>query len=177
MSGIINATNLEVANIKDSTGNNTAMTIDSSGRVLRPTSTLVVFDATTVSGGSITSGIIPFNSAGLNLGNHFNTTTYKFTAPVNGVYEFFARFLCGDGNNNDDASGTVKMILDGSTSISEGHFNTTDAWENITLFRIISLTANQTVETQMTGSGNGGYVYANGSGTTDYNRFTGKLIG
>ena len=33
MSGIINATNLEVANIKDSTGTNTAMTIDSSGHV------------------------------------------------------------------------------------------------------------------------------------------------
>ena len=33
MSGIINATNLEVANIKDSTGTNTAMTVDSSGHV------------------------------------------------------------------------------------------------------------------------------------------------
>ena len=31
MSGIINATNLEVANIKDSTGTNTAMTVDSNG--------------------------------------------------------------------------------------------------------------------------------------------------
>ena len=33
MSGIINATNLEVANIKDSTGTYTAMTVDSSGNV------------------------------------------------------------------------------------------------------------------------------------------------
>jgi len=31
MSGIINATNLEVANIKDSTGTNTAMTVNSNG--------------------------------------------------------------------------------------------------------------------------------------------------
>ena len=35
MSGIINATNLEVANIKDSTGTNTAMTINSNGVVNR----------------------------------------------------------------------------------------------------------------------------------------------
>lgn len=35
MSGIINATNLEVANIKDSTGTNTAMTINSDGVVNR----------------------------------------------------------------------------------------------------------------------------------------------
>ena len=167
---------IKVNNIQNSSGT-TALTIDSSGRVLRPTSTLVVFDATTVSGGTISSGIIPFNTATLNLGNHFNTTTYKFTAPVDGVYEFFARFLCGDSTNNNSCSGTVKMIVGGSTSISEAHFNTTDAWENLSLFRIISLTANQTIETQMTGSGGGGYVYANGSGTTDYNRFTGKLIG
>lgn len=158
-------------------GGTSSMTIDSSGRVLRPASTLVAFDATTVSGGNISSGTIPFNTAALNLGSHFNTTTYKFTAPVDGVYEFYARFLCGDGSNNDAASGTVKMILDGSTSLTEGHFNTTDAWENVTMFRIISLNANQTIETQMTGSGNGGYVYANGSGTADYNRFIGKLIG
>ena len=172
---------IKVAEIKTDTIKNqagtTVMTVDSTGRLLRPSSTLVAFDVTTVSAGTISSGTIPFNTAALNLGGHFNTSTYKFTAPVDGVYEFHARFLCGDGSNNDDASGTVKMILDGSTSISEGHFNTTDAWENVKIFRIISLTANQTIETQMTGSGNGGYVYANGSGTTDYNRFTGKLIG
>ena len=172
---------IKVAEIKTDTIKNqagtTVMTVDSTGRLLRPSSTLVAFDVTTVSAGTISSGTIPFNTAALNLGGHFNTSTYKFTAPVDGVYEFHARFLCGDGSNNDDASGTVKMILDGSTSISEGHFNTTDAWENVKIFRIISLTANQTIETQMTGSGNGGYVYANGSGTADYNRFTGKLIG
>ena len=172
---------IKVAEIKTDTIKNqagtTVMTVDSTARLLRPSSTLVAFDVTTVSAGTISSGTIPFNTAALNLGGHFNTSTYKFTAPVDGVYEFHARFLCGDGSNNDDASGTVKMILDGSTSISEGHFNTTDAWENVKIFRIISLTANQTIETQMTGSGNGGYVYANGSGTADYNRFTGKLIG
>ncbi len=59
-------------------GGTSAMTIDSSGRVLRPASTLVVFDATTVSGGNVTSGTIPFNTAAVNLGNHFNTSTYKF---------------------------------------------------------------------------------------------------
>ena len=36
MSGIINTTNLEVSNIKDSTGTNTAMTVDSSGRLKMP---------------------------------------------------------------------------------------------------------------------------------------------
>ena len=174
--GDLKVNEIKTDTIKNQAGT-TVMTVDSTGRLLRPSSTLVAFDATTVTGGTITSGTIPFNTAALNLGGHFNTSTYKFTAPVDGVYEFHARFLCGDGSNNDNASGTVKMILDGSTSISEGHFNTTDAWENVKLFRIISLTANQTIETQMTGSGNGGYVYANGSGTEDYNRFIGKLIG
>lgn len=174
--GDIKVNEIKTDTIKNQAGT-TVMTVDSTGRLLRPSSTLVAFDATTVTGGNITSGTIPFNTAAVNLGNHFNTSTYKFTAPVDGVYEFYARFLCGDGSNANLSSGTVKMIVDGSTSITEGHFNCDDAWENISVSRIVSLTANQTVEMQMTGSGNGGYVYANGSGTADYNRFIGKLIG
>ena len=153
-----------------------AMTIDDSGRLLRPSSTLVAFDITTVSGGNITSGTVPFNTAALNLGGHFNTSTYKFTAPVNGVYEFHARALCGDGESNA-SSGSLDMVLDGSTKITIGHWNCDDAWENVSLFRVVSLNANQTMEIQVSGTANGGYVYANGSGTSDYNRFTGKLIG
>ena len=51
MSGIINATNLEVANIKDSTGTNTAMTIASNGGVSGIATTLT--EQATTSGTSI----------------------------------------------------------------------------------------------------------------------------
>tara|TARA_B100000989_G_C19531846_1_gene470466 strand:+ start:7327 stop:7854 length:528 start_codon:yes stop_codon:yes gene_type:complete len=174
--GDLKVNEIKTDTIKNQSGT-TVMTVDSTGRLLRPSSTLVAFDTTTVSGGNISSGTVPFNTAALNLGNHFNTSTYKFTAPVDGVYEFHARCLCGDAVNNDACSGSIDMMLDGSTKVTTGHFNTTDAWENIALFKIISMTANQTMEIQVSGTGNGGYIYANGSGVNDYNRFIGKLLG
>ena len=37
--------------------------------------------------------IFEFNQTRVNVGNHYNTSTYKFTAPQNGVYEFFGGAL------------------------------------------------------------------------------------
>jgi len=71
-----------------STGNATRVTIDSSGRITRPYQP--AFNASGVSGNVSYSsgGIFQFSTADLNVGNHFNTSTYKFTAPVAGVYLF-----------------------------------------------------------------------------------------
>jgi hypothetical protein len=62
--------------------------IDQSGRVTRPYQP--AFNASgspanvSYSGGNI----FQFNTADLNVGSHFNTSTYRFTAPVAGVYLF-----------------------------------------------------------------------------------------
>lgn len=90
MSGIINTTNLEVANIKDSTGTNTAMTVDSSGRVTQ--SQLPFFNClgvdTTGNGYEGKNGHLSFPEVQTNQGNHYNTTGHYFLAPVAGVYNF-----------------------------------------------------------------------------------------
>ena len=39
---------------------------------------------------TFTLGTFPFNVARINVGNCWNTSTYKFTAPVAGIYYFFA---------------------------------------------------------------------------------------
>ena len=82
MSGIINATNLEVANIKDSTGNNTAMSVHSTGGVStlkRPQVHLV----STKTNGTYTISNADF-SAGGSLGLLANSTAIDFTFDANG---------------------------------------------------------------------------------------------
>ena len=102
MSGIINATNLEVANIKDSTGTNTAMTVDSSGRLKMPKVPAFAVrgfgslqNAATVNGVSIGTGtdiIYNWTSIDLNRDNAFNNSTGKYTVPVAGLYQVHAGF-------------------------------------------------------------------------------------
>ena len=89
MSGIIKATNLEVTTIKDKTNSNTAMTIDTSGNV---SIKVAGAHARVDYGGpqsyaSISAGIIAFDNILENIGNHYNTSTYKFTCPVDGLYQ------------------------------------------------------------------------------------------
>jgi len=82
MSGIINATNLEVANIKDSTGTNTAMSVHGTGGV----STLKrpqVHLSSTKSAGTYTITNEDF-SAGGSLELLPNSTAIDFTFDVNG---------------------------------------------------------------------------------------------
>ena len=102
MSGIINATNLEVANIKDSTGTNTAMTVDSSGRVAMPKVPAFsvrgfgsIQNAATVNGVSVATGtdiIYNYDSIDINRGNAFNNSTGIYTVPVAGLYQVHAGF-------------------------------------------------------------------------------------
>ena len=96
-------TSLSVPTIKDSSGTNTALTIDSSGRVTQPVlpaffarsdTTLYRTVAEIVQYDDVTS------TGCFNQGGHFDTSTYKFTAPVAGVYSFAAQFY----SNNEVAA-------------------------------------------------------------------------
>ena len=102
MSGIINtttveSTNLQVSNIKDSTGTNTAISIDTSGRVTTPSRPLFYTRgyASTIASATAINGVTPngtirimlFDEVAINVGNHFSNTTGKFTVPIAGIYQ------------------------------------------------------------------------------------------
>ena len=66
--------------------NATAITIDSSERVLMPSQPS--FRAESAAIGYATTALIPFASVQHNVGSHFSTATNRFTAPIAGTYMF-----------------------------------------------------------------------------------------
>ena len=76
--------NLLVQNIKHTNGT-TAQTVDSGGRVTTPARP--VFCAIRATH-QTSAGVGAFDVAIVNVGNHYSTSTYRFTAPVAGTYWF-----------------------------------------------------------------------------------------
>ena len=99
--------NIETQNIKFDS-DTTAMTIDSTGRVLDAVKpAFFVYNSTNDWIDNVTAGtLIQFNTAKFNLGNHFNLSTYKFTAPVAGLYQFNVRMYVNN-NSSDNAWGVA----------------------------------------------------------------------
>ena len=175
MSGIINATNLEVANIKDSTGANTAMTVDSSGRIL--TSNRPSFRAYRNTG-SHTTGEIIFDQTEFNVGAIYNTSNGRFTAPIAGKYFLNTNmFLCDSAGNTLSTYGLVRFYKNGTalrgayayTHPSSGHYSP------INMSTTCSLAQNDYVTVKIIS----GYHYNDsGTGNSEYDPvFEGFLIG
>ena len=76
---------LNVDQIRNAAGA-TAMTIDSSGRILTPARP--AFSATASGGFNITSGTITYDSEQFDIGGNYNASTSEFTCPVAGIYSF-----------------------------------------------------------------------------------------
>ena len=111
------ASELHVDTIKHS-GGTTALTIDSSGnttvsqKILNPE--IPVFwaysNTTSVSGNNTA---IVFNLTDLNNGNHYSTSTGRFTAPVAGIYEFNVQCLFRKLSTNS-GYGEITLFKNGS---------------------------------------------------------------
>jgi hypothetical protein len=68
----------------------TVVLANANGYVLTPSNpTFLVYG----SDAAFTGTTVPYNSATLNIGSNFNTSTYTFTAPVAGVYIFSWQFF------------------------------------------------------------------------------------
>ena len=170
------STNINVANLKSS-GGTTAMTIDSGGRVLQPTKP--VFHATSTSSGFTHNQTLVFNTAHLNVGSGYNTSTGKFTAPITGVY-FFYHHNIGTSTStvlrvkvyyNDSIFDTFKQIATRQDT-STGN----DYAEGIINF-VVSLNANDTIHLFLVADNGSSGIYNDNSGGQGFNYFGGYLIG
>jgi hypothetical protein len=84
------------------TGGTSALTVDSSGRILTPN--IVAFQANRTAGAVSSGNIYVCNNTTLNKGNAYSTSTGKFTCPVDGVYSFHAAVLTGNNQTSNDIS-------------------------------------------------------------------------
>jgi hypothetical protein len=113
---------------------------------------------------------LPFNSTAKNEGNHFNTTSYRFTAPVTGKYSFNVGFITNSANptgrpaffvNGNQDHLSIKFGINGSNTAGAGSTSAS---------AIIHLSANDYVDVR---SQSGNIIAYTGGG---HSSFTGILI-
>lgn len=91
-SGYINGMAINVG----ANGSSQAVIIDGSGRMLKPFTPAFVASGPGSFQTSNANTVLPFNTllntfAGTNRNSYYNTSTYAFTAPVTGLYEFYVQ--------------------------------------------------------------------------------------
>jgi len=115
------ASTLKVNTIQH-TGGTSAMTIDSSGRILTPARPYFQVTKTTsqetTAGTSAAAPIIQFDQVNNNIGSCWNTSNHQFVAPLDGVYQFNFGLLLSNIADGDDSlhvfiaiNGAVKQFF------------------------------------------------------------------
>ena len=137
------------------------MRIDTAGRVTMPYQP--AFRAGR-NAGSVASGTIVFNSVFTNIGNHYNSSTGLFTAPVAGRYYFHANIF-GENNTSPHVQITKNGVKQVWTLYSGGGYG------NVNLSGVIDLATSDTVNVLV----DQGNVY--GAGGAEDCTFSGFLIG
>jgi hypothetical protein len=115
--------------------------------------------------------VFPHNTTRYNNGGHFNTSTYRFTAPIAGIYHFhFHTIYYGSGAN---AAISLRVNAAGQSGTNT-HFSANEGavWHTINITTNLDLAENDYVDIMTNSMGNMTYLH----GTT-WNEFSGYLVG
>ena len=164
---------LKVNTIQDATNSNTALSIDSSGRITTPTRPSFLAHGANLTSSNST-GYLPYPNitttrGGHNIGGHYNTSTYVFTAPFDGVY-VFSFSLYAYATNSVDIYGAINndtSRLTAGFQVNAG--SNDDNYPTVSGSVTLQLSASETFGFY----NNGGTYHTNTSGSY----FCGHLLG
>ena len=135
--------------IDDSADNNNAsindvkMKISKDGQVTKPAQ--ASFAAVNTNNGySLNGQVFPFNETVHNIGSHFNTSNYRFTAPVAGRYLFTFYSIY-----NSSGQGRYEILINGAADQkgTRVHMNNNNTnWDNTATTWILNLAANDYIQ-------------------------------
>ena len=155
----------------------TSLTIDASGRVTMPYQPAFLAhgnNSNYIPISDVGAGYyVPFANAVTNIGNHYNSSTYKFTAPVAGMYHFHSAVYTRTGTISEDIY--TRWRVNNSSNKGYAYFyNTTGSEIHHTLTDSIDIYLNASDYIGVTINGS-----ANADMYTGFQecRFSGYLIG
>lgn len=154
-----------------STNNVERMRIDASGRVTMPYQPM--FQVENTSGWSHPSGTVlaPYSTAINNVGGHYNTSTYRFTAPIGGTYIFNAWWGTGNSWGAHSYLG-MRFRINNLDHRTGWEHNSTIGYARDDAVIIVKLNANDFVEAYLESAISGSL-----SGGAGINGFQGCLLG
>tara|TARA_B100000965_G_scaffold397251_1_gene413473 strand:- start:57 stop:581 length:525 start_codon:yes stop_codon:yes gene_type:complete len=157
-----------------------AATVDAGGRILTPARPSFHARKGHSSGVSGEQGTIIFDEVDHNIGNHYNTSNGRFTAPVSGIYYFcFDSLVATDASGGalgDGESINVKFIKNGAegTFSQRTYSKVSGATTFSTMHRVDCIQLNATDYIQVNVAAQ--FIYYDNSGYYDAT-FQGFLIG
>ena len=130
---------LKVGTIQDHANSNTAISIDSSGRVTTPQ--LIAFMGQKTNGsGYSTSGAIPFNQTHL---AHASWSGSTFTAPIAGTYMFT---LTGHMQSTSNSGFELAIYKNGALAVTGYALNSTSTRQRVQVTYLQTLAATNTID-------------------------------
>jgi len=167
----------ETTNINLWTDNTKRLNIDSSGRVTMPyqPAFMVTMNTSPTLTGT-TEQILTWNSEIFDIGSNFNTSNYRFTAPVNGLYHMHIHFeLHSDSNwTNSTWAYIGDYFINGTRATGADYWGHSYKYNLATNAAILQLNANDYVDVRAIPNSNTIRYSAGGYGNS---RWFGHLIG